>query len=102
MAGLDLEALSALPADVKAMREEIELLRQQIEVLCKHLPAPLMDIDQFVEHYGISRSSVARRIRDNVLPHVRLEGRVLIDLTHFRAPDKEETARLAGRALRGL
>lgn len=85
---------------VVILQDQVEQLTVAIRSLERHLPAPLVSVQDAAERLGVSVNTVRRRVKSGHIPSTRIGKAVRIDLTKVRPLDQVEVSELAERALR--
>jgi excisionase family DNA binding protein len=85
---------------VVVLQDQVEQLTVAIRSLERHLPAPLVSVQDAAERLGVSVNTVRRRVKSGDIPCTRIGKAVRIDLTKVRPLDQTEVSELAERALR--
>ena len=85
---------------VVILQDQVEQLTVAIRSLERHLPAPLVSVQDAAERLGVSVNTVRRRVKSGDIPCTRIGKALRIDLTKVRALDQVEVNELADQALR--
>ena len=85
---------------VVTLQERVELLTVAIRSLERHLPAPLVSVQNAAERLGVSVNTARRRVKSGDIPCTRFGKALRIDLTKVRALDRSEVNELADQARR--
>lgn len=83
------------------MRNELVPILEAVEAIQKRLPRDLKTRSAFMMATGLSRSSVARKIKSGDLPTVNIGGITLIDVSAIPQPITEDDIARAAREARG-
>jgi len=94
------EKMSRTGELVVILQDQVEQLTVAIRSLERHLPAPLVSVQDAAERLGVSVNTVRRRVKSGHIPSTRIGKAVRIDLTKVRALDQVEVNELVDRALR--
>jgi excisionase family DNA binding protein len=94
------EKMSRTGELVVILQDQVEQLTVAIRSLERHLPAPLVSVQDAAERLGVSVNTVRRRVKSGHIPSTRIGKAVRIDLTKVRPLDQVEVSELAERALR--
>ena len=94
------EKMSRTGELVVILQDQVEQLTVAIRSLERHLPAPLVSVQDAAERLGVSVNTVRRRVKSGHIPSTRIGKAVRIDLTKVRPLDQVEVGELAERALR--
>ena len=94
------EEMSRTGKLVVTLQDQVELLTVAIRSLERHLPAPLVSVQDAAERLGVSVNTVRRRVKSGDIPCTRIGKAVRIDLTKVRPLDQVEANDLADRGLR--
>jgi len=86
---------------VVILQDQVEQLTVAIRSLERHLPAPLVSVQDAAERLGVSVNTVRRRVKSGDIPCTRIGKALRIDLTKVRPLDRVEVSELAERAVRG-
>ena len=84
---------------VVTLQDQVELLTVAIRSLERHLPAPLVSVQDAAERLGVSVNTVRRRLKSGDIPCTRIGKAVRIDLTKVRPLDQTEVDEMTERAL---
>jgi excisionase family DNA binding protein len=93
------EKMSRTGELVVILQDQVEQLTVAIRSLERHLPAPLVSVQDAAERLGVSVNTVRRRVKSGHIPSARIGKAVRIDLTKVRPLDQVEVSELAERAL---
>ena len=85
---------------VVVLQDQVEQLTVAIRSLERHLPAPLVSVQDAAERLGVSVNTVRRRVKSGDIPCTRIGKALRVDLTRVRPLDQIEVRALADRALR--
>src|ERR1700690_2530811 len=75
------EEMSRTGKLVVTLQDQVELLTVAIRSLERHLPAPLVSVQEAAERLGVSGKTVRRRVKAGDIPCTRISKAVRIDLT---------------------
>jgi excisionase family DNA binding protein len=93
------EEMSRTGKLVVTLQDQVELLTAAIRSLERHLPAPLVSVQDAAERLGVSVNTVRRRVKSGDIPCTRIGKAVRIDLTKVRPLDQTEVDEMTERAL---
>lgn len=82
-----------LDAKLAPLRGDVVRLTDELRRLRRSLPPQLATLKQTAELFGISVSTVKRRVASGAWPSRRDGGRILVDLSAMNIPTDEEVTR---------
>jgi excisionase family DNA binding protein len=94
------EEMSRTGKLVILLQDQVELLTVAVRSLERHIPPPLVTVQDAAERLGVSVNTVRRRVKSGDIPCTRIGKALRVDLTKVRPLDQVEVSELAERALR--